>query len=74
MDMEPKECWCCGEHCLPVKDQRAGSVLVCGGCYGALIAIEQRLKMIETHGRLPEYLTAEGPEVPECERHFIKVE
>ncbi len=72
MNAEPKQCWCCGEDCIPVKNMNPEAVLVCGGCYGSLIAIEQRLTMIEKHGRLPEYLTAEGDDVPECERHFIK--
>lgn len=70
---EHKPCWCCGESCIPVK-AKPGSVLVCGGCYGLLISIEQRLELIDKHGRLPEYLTATTPDVPECERHFIRVE
>lgn len=72
--MKTEQCWCCGEDCIPVKNVRPGAVLVCGGCHGSLVAIEQRLDLITSHGRLPEYLTAEGQDVPECERHFIRVD
>lgn len=71
--MNNVNCWCCGEDCVPVKVSNKKALVVCGSCYGDLVLVDQRLLMIEKHGRLPEYLTADGADVPQCEKGFIRI-
>lgn len=64
-------CWCCEEEAYPVFTKGFGTereIKLCGSCVGDFAVIESRLNQITRSGKLSPDFTADGPDVPECEK------
>jgi hypothetical protein len=65
------QCWCCEEEASPSFIKAFGTnreIRLCGSCVGTIAAIECRLNEITRRGELSSDFTANGPDVPDCEK------
>ena len=66
-------CWGCGRNAGVLFTRGFGTheeYKICGSCVGYFAAIDCRLNEISRCGKLPEHLTANTPDVPECEKQI----
>lgn len=68
---EKNQCWICNSKAGPFFVKGYGTkeeYKLCGSCSGTIAAIESRLYAISRFGKLDNYFTANGEDVPFSER------
>ena len=75
--VEKCQCWVCKSQSGPFYIKGYGTeneFKLCGSCIGIMAAVESRLFTISRCGKLDDYFTAKGENVPSCEKDLIEDE